>query len=113
MAIAGRGSLIIALLIGRLPLVLSTAMREAIGTTRERCLIITQKTCKVDEDCLYPGELSPAPQGSLRSPPRSPPAPWRFRGMAWAWEVFDRRHAVLGWLGKELHELEHLLRHLV
>src|SRR5713101_6093532 len=47
------------------------------------------------------------------APPLSPPAPGRFWGMAWAWEVCDRRHAMLGWLGKELHELEHLRRHLV
>ena len=31
--------------------------------------------------------------------------------MAWAREVFHRWHAMLGRLGKKLHELEHLLRH--
>src|SRR5215470_10903968 len=47
------------------------------------------------------------------APQLSPPAPWRFRGMAGAWEIFDRWHAMLGGLGKELHEVEHLRRHLV
>src|SRR5262252_4348469 len=36
---------------------------------------------------------------------------WRLPSMAWAREVFHRWHAMLGRLGKKLHELEHLLWH--
>src|SRR5262249_1433682 len=43
----------------------------------------------------------------------SPPTHRCFPRMAWAREVFYRRHAVLRRLGKELHELEHILWHLV
>src|SRR2546425_3458249 len=56
-------------------------------------------------------EYSPGACQRRDAPQLSLPAPWRFPRMARAREVLHRRHAMLGRLGKELHELEHLLRY--